>query len=514
MLYLKPTLGLCNRLLLIDSALKFVKKYNFQKLKINWSKTQGFSDEKFQTLFDIQYIDKIIEFIDDEEYNSFSNKKEILKLEDLVEQDQFTLDYHYHRSQYEIFNYIIDNTFTYSWFAPFEYIFPNMIKHDKYYPFIQSISPSALLQTQLDNFHIDKNFVGIHIRRGDSYKSQYAYQYSGSTTQSYINLLNNELKETENIFLATDCEQTQEQIIKSCPNKNIIISNKNFVDINLTEWQPKPEQFTAALDLLLLSQCSKIYGNEFSTFGKTAAKINNINFYSVHISNSYHQSKIKLPPISLTVGVKNRFKQLKVSLASWLIQEDVKEILIIDWDSKDIDFKYLRELDDRINIITIHNQPNYEHAKVLNQCIKYAKYDHIIKMDVDYILNPYYQLNQWLDIEWDSQFMAGYWAQKNLDNSLGFIENINGFMSIHRKHIDAVGGYNDNFIGYGWEDCELYIRLQKQLNLTRITPPMCKDFLPIYHNPHQDYIRTKNQKIKNREESRLGNVSKTQYKHY
>ena len=98
--------------------------------------------------------------------------------------------------------------------------------------------------------------------------------------------------------------------------------------------------------------------------------------------------------------------------------------------------------------------------------------------------------------------------------SLGFIENINGFMSIHRKHIDAVGGYNDNFIGYGWEDCELYIRLQKQLNLTRITPPMCKDFLPIYHNPHQDYIRTKNQKIKNREESRLGNVSKTQYKHY
>ena len=263
-LYLKPTLGLCNRLLLIDSALKFVKKYNFQKLKINWSKTQGFSDEKFQTLFDIQYIDKIIEFIDDEEYNSFSNKKEILKLEDLVEQDQFTLDYHYHRSQYEIFNYIIDNTFTYSWFAPFEYIFPNMIKHDKYYPFIQSISPSALLQTQLDNFHIDKNFVGIHIRRGDSYKSQYAYQYSGSTTQSYINLLNNELKETENIFLATDCEQTQEQIIKSCPNKNIIISNKNFVDINLTEWQPKPEQFTAALDLLLLSQCSKIYGNEFS----------------------------------------------------------------------------------------------------------------------------------------------------------------------------------------------------------------------------------------------------------
>jgi len=52
LIILRPIQGLCNRLLQIDSAYAFAKENNFSKIKICWSKTKGFSDEKFEELFE------------------------------------------------------------------------------------------------------------------------------------------------------------------------------------------------------------------------------------------------------------------------------------------------------------------------------------------------------------------------------------------------------------------------------------------------------------------------------
>ena len=506
-LYIKPTNGLANRLLFINSCFNFVDRFGFNDLKIFWTRSKGFSDIEFSKIFDISFLDKRISFIEEKEYLDASNK--LIKLEDIIVQDKSTLDYHI--KDYHVLEYISSHSFTFSSWMCFEYFYPNIFPYKL--NFIRSLRPSKNLKSKIDSCKIPKNCIGVHLRRGDSKYATYAFRYQNSMVSSYINLINNEI-ESDNIFLSTDCEESQRKIIHSCPTKNIHVINKPFVDRSLKPNDNKDHQLYAAIDLFCLSNCKKIYGNENSTFGRTAAELSNTEFSPVDIKNLYHYNNFSLPPLTLTVGIKNRFQQLKVALNSWIIQDAIKEILIVDWDSEDIDHRYLKKLDKRIKVLRINNQPNYEHARVLNTCIDNAKYDHIIKMDVDYIINPYYRLEQWLDIDWDIQFMSGYWGQKILDNELGFIEHLNGFMCIHRDHVNTIGGYNKNFIGYGWEDCELYIRLVNNLGLEKLSVPISSNFVPIYHMPHDDHIRTKYQKEKDREVSRMNNASRTEYKSY
>jgi hypothetical protein len=506
-IYLKPSFGLANRLLLINSAYSFATQFGFDGIKICWEKSSGFSDNHFLDLFkssisnsSIPYID----FISEEEYTR--NQEMYLSLDDFIQQNQFNLQYSYNPSQYTLFEFITQNTFYYASFACLEYLFPNEIKVDNI--FLKSLQISDSLSKRFNDYILPQDIVGVHIRKGDALRIEHSYKYTAATTQNYIDLINHVI-DTDNVFLSTDCKKTQDKIIESCPAKKILTTNKPFVDQALTPLSNKDHQDHACLDFMLLTKCKHVYGTPFSTFAKTATKINDIPFTEVHAKNLYQYCDIKLPPLSLTVGIKNRYSQLRVALMSWILQESIDEILIIDWDSNDIDYQQLQQMDDRIRIIKIDNQPFYNHSQVLNTCIKYAKNDHLLKMDVDYILNPYIKLNQWLDIDWETEFMAGSWNQNTLDNKIGFIEHLNGFMSIHKKHIENIGGYNEDFTGYGWEDCELYIRLQKELGLTKIIPPLSSNFMPIYHNPHMDNIRTKYQIIKNREESRLLNRSKT-----
>lgn len=508
-IYIKPSFGLANRLLLINSVYGFAKQFGFEGIKICWEKSSGFSDNHFLDLFkssisgsSIPYID----FISAEEYAWYAER--YMCLSDFITQNNFTLQYAYEPSKYALFQFITQNTFCYAFFACLEYIFPDEIEVDN--SFLQSLQISDHLLKKFNDYLLPADTVGVHIRKGDALRIEHSYKYSVATTQNYIDLINHVI-DTDTIFLSTDCKKTQDKIIGACPTKKILTINKPFVDTALTPLSNKDHQDHACLDFMLLTKCKHVYGTPFSTFAKTATKINDIPFTEVHAKNLHQYCNIKLPPLSLTVGVKNRYNQLKVALMSWILQESIDEILIIDWDSNDIDYQQLRQMDDRIRIIKIDNQPLYNHSQVLNTCIKYAKNDHILKMDVDYILNPYIRLNQWIDIDWATEFMAGSWNQNALDNKMGFVEHLNGFMCIHKKHIQNIGGYNEDFTGYGWEDCELYIRLQKELGLTKIIPPLSSNFVPIYHNPHMDNIRTKYQIIKDREESRLLNVSKTPY---
>ena len=226
-----------------------------------------------------------------------------------------------------------------------------------------------------------------------------------------------------------------------------------------------------------------------------------------------HGNNYKIPPISLTVGVKNRFDQLRVSINSWIIQTHVREIVVIDWDSDDMDSDYLTSLDSRIKVIRVDDRSTYDHAQVLNTCLEHTKHDNIIKMDVDYMFNPYYQLNQWLDMNWETHFLTGHWNQKSMDNELGFVEKLNGFMCINKKHVHTIGGYNEQFVGYGWEDCELYIRLVAH-GLKKLSLPIYRNFVPVYHLPHDDYHRTKYQVEKDQQRSLINNKSRTKYIQY
>ena len=200
------------------------------------------------------------------------------------------------------------------------------------------------------------------------------------------------------------------------------------------------------------------------------------------VFNSYD-----LPNLSLLVGIKNRFNQLKVSVQSWINQKAIDEIVIVDWDSDDLDANYLKSLSSKIKLIRYKDKQNYHISKVINESIKNTNHEYIIKADVDYVFNGYYQLNEWLDINWDTEFMTGSSKWTDATN-LGFLKYLNGLLICKKQHILDVGMYDESYANYGGEDSNLYNRLQEK-GLTRKFMPFTDNIIPVYHNPHSDYKR-------------------------
>ena len=194
-------------------------------------------------------------------------------------------------------------------------------------------------------------------------------------------------------------------------------------------------------------------------------------------------------PISLVVGCKDRENMLSVSLRSWILHDIIKEIIIVDWGSKK-SLKHLEDVDTRIRVIRVEEQEYYNASKPINMAIKAAKYDKILKMDVDYILNPYLPLASLIDIK-EGEFVAGDWRQRHFDNHLGFIQNLNGIICCYRDLFIKAGLYNEKINNYGREDCEMFERLQNAGGIRKHIE-FAKDHVPVYHNPHNVKVRGRN----------------------
>jgi hypothetical protein len=65
--------------------------------------------------------------------------------------------------------------------------------------------------------------------------------------------------------------------------------------------------------------------------------------------------------ISLICACKNRIKPLLISLQSWLLCDEIKEIVIVDW-SSDEPIKDITNLDSRIKRVRVNDQQffNYQ----------------------------------------------------------------------------------------------------------------------------------------------------------
>jgi hypothetical protein len=189
----------------------------------------------------------------------------------------------------------------------------------------------------------------------------------------------------------------------------------------------------------------------------------------------------------LICAAKNRTESLLVSINSWIQFKEISEFLIIDW-SSDRELSFLSTLDPRIKIIRVDGQKYYSVSKALNLAIKNAKSDWIIKMDCDYILNPYYNFFENYNIS-NNDFLTGSWRDDNLDGKKGFLQYLNGFIFTFKENLSKIGGYNENFRGYGWEDCDLYLRLAN-IGVNRLY--LNHNDMSIFHIPHQDFKRGEN----------------------
>jgi glycosyltransferase involved in cell wall biosynthesis len=217
--------------------------------------------------------------------------------------------------------------------------------------------------------------------------------------------------------------------------------------------------------------------------------------------------------VSIITACKNRRNALEISLRSWLMFEEVKEVIITDW-SSDEPITDLADLDTRVKIITVSDKQYFNQPQPLNLAASIATGDYILKFDVDHVLNPYYNFFENYLID-DTNFLSGSpdWESPEYVDENGcavanpknmtfeqikewcnvyspYFKSLFGVIFVKRENFLKCGGFNEN-LGhyYGFEDEELQKRFEKLgLSHKKLNPAGTS----IFHLPHPDIKRVEN----------------------
>lgn len=243
--------------------------------------------------------------------------------------------------------------------------------------------------------------------------------------------------------------------------------------------------------------------------------------------------------VSLICACKNRLDALRISLSSWLCFDQIKEIIIVDW-SSDKSLNFLVETDPRIKIINVLGQKYFNQPQPLNLAASIATGDYILKVDTDYIINPYFNFFEKYKVD-EFTFVSGHHNIQSPEfvhpeTGLSMIQHdkmtledwrtyvnsyshyfkyLTGLLFITKENFIKCGGYNETLSKYyAFEDDEICQRLELMgLRHTKIE----YDHMLI-HIPHSDSKRLENfegltQQDRNDIES-LSGGDRWQYEYY
>lgn len=162
--------------------------------------------------------------------------------------------------------------------------------------------------------------------------------------------------------------------------------------------------------------------------------------------------------ISIFTACMNRNKNLKACISSWLNSPDVVEIVIVDWGSKTPVHQTLYteiSTDPRIKIILVEGVFKWCLSWAFNLAAKFTTQNKLLKLDCDNLLHPEFILQHTLT---RGTFFTGNWKNATPGNVNEL--SLNGVMYVYRADFFKVGGYNEFIQCYGWDDSDLYERLE------------------------------------------------------
>jgi hypothetical protein len=142
--------------------------------------------------------------------------------------------------------------------------------------------------------------------------------------------------------------------------------------------------------------------HHYFLYGKKEGRFRSLKDEVAQYKGANQLSYAPVSNLSAVVGLKNRSRVLQASINFWLMKPEIKEIVIVDCSSSDFNSKYFESLDKRIKIIRLHDEEYFNLSKVYNIGIENCTYENILKLDVDYILNPYIDLCDWLSFDLES----------------------------------------------------------------------------------------------------------------
>jgi|APGre2960657373_1045057.scaffolds.fasta_scaffold00319_9 hypothetical protein len=189
--------------------------------------------------------------------------------------------------------------------------------------------------------------------------------------------------------------------------------------------------------------------------------------------------------ISLIVPVMNRTDRIVPCLSTWIEQEEIDEVLIVDWSSTHPinQDQSVKEITDhpKTKIVRVDDEEYFISMSFsLNVGLENATHDHVLKCDIDYKLTNPEILKIFKREQNKNQFYCGTVPKK---------WDFHGFSFFNKQHALNIEGYNEKIRGWGWDDEDFYRRMEKQ-GLERIVIMNIEEFL--YHIPHDDSLRTAN----------------------
>lgn len=282
MITLRPSGGLCNRMLAVDSAVKLCK-YLKKDLNIHWLKNHYLNASFFELFEPIQDSDFKITFEITDKKSRLYSEREFYKPKQRLYNSLLKI------YQSLFFNKII-NGYNVPMLFDQGYDFRKLGKYNnvlisswsRFMPGQIDTSlfkPTSAIQSRIDELTslFTENTIGIHIRRGDHKRS-----IALSPTAAFIDRMNEEIMKNANtrFFVASDSEEDK-TLLKSRFGDRMITSNMDKGDRNSTNGMQD-----AVVDLYCLASTKHIIGSFYSTFSLVASELNQITFEEIKISKS------------------------------------------------------------------------------------------------------------------------------------------------------------------------------------------------------------------------------------
>jgi hypothetical protein len=155
--------------------------------------------------------------------------------------------------------------------------------------------------------------------------------------------------------------------------------------------------------------------------------------------------------ITVLCAVRDRSENLKIALESWIALNQITRIVIVDWGSSE-PVSEIPRIVELAHVKVVRRETDEWHlAAALNVGLAEISDGWVLKLDADHSLNNTFFSRVRKE---PRTFYRGYWAA-HLPKNAG----LNGLCLVETKNLKAVGGWDERIRTYGWEDSDLYLRL-------------------------------------------------------
>ena len=156
--------------------------------------------------------------------------------------------------------------------------------------------------------------------------------------------------------------------------------------------------------------------------------------------------------VSVISACMNRVDPLSISIQSWAMNDQIDEIVFVDW-SSDKSSEHLTKISPKIKRVYVPDQKYFNQPQPLNLAFKISSGDQILKLDSDTILNPYFNFFDEFSVD-EFSFASGLYSPGHR-----CLRPIWGTIFVNRENYEKVGGYNEAMGEFvAWEDDEIVNR--------------------------------------------------------